>query len=69
MGPYADAYAESLSAPERFWLFAAEAIDWSRKPDRALDGPSPTAATNPSLPLSRTPAFSTHSGPHSVTVS
>ena len=37
MGPYADAYAASLSDPERFWLDAAADIDWSHAPSRALD--------------------------------
>ncbi|MGH3629484.1 MAG: propionyl-CoA synthetase [Sciscionella sp.] len=41
MGAYADLYAESLSDPEGFWLSAAEAIDWSRKPGRALENSSP----------------------------
>ncbi|MGH3436745.1 MAG: propionyl-CoA synthetase [Sciscionella sp.] len=41
MGAYADAYAKSLSDPESFWLSAADCIDWSRQPDRALDSSRP----------------------------
>ncbi|WP_370950439.1 propionyl-CoA synthetase [Amycolatopsis sp. cg5] len=37
MGDYAEAHRRSLEDPEGFWLEAAEAIDWSRKPTRALD--------------------------------
>ncbi|MET8453279.1 propionyl-CoA synthetase [Streptomyces sp. NPDC005209] len=37
MGKYADAHRRSLSDPEGFWLEAAEAIEWSRTPTRALD--------------------------------
>ncbi|MFF8814789.1 propionyl-CoA synthetase [Streptomyces pactum] len=37
MGAYADTYRRSLTDPEGFWLEAAEAIDWTRKPTRALD--------------------------------
>ncbi|EHR52728.1 acyl-CoA synthetase/AMP-acid ligase [Saccharomonospora marina XMU15] len=37
MGAYAEQYRYSLSDPEGFWLRAAEAIDWTRAPRRALD--------------------------------
>ncbi|MHB9857193.1 propionyl-CoA synthetase [Streptomyces sp. YIM S03343] len=37
MGTYADAYRRSLTDREGFWLEAAEAVDWSRPPTRALD--------------------------------
>ncbi|MEU6645706.1 propionyl-CoA synthetase [Saccharomonospora sp. NPDC046836] len=37
MGAYAETYRRSLDDPERFWLDAADAIDWTRKPTRALD--------------------------------
>ena len=33
---YADIYAGWKADPERFWMQAAEAIDWVRKPSRAL---------------------------------
>jgi propionyl-CoA synthetase len=33
---YADVYAAWQADPERFWMEAAEAIDWVRKPSRAL---------------------------------
>jgi propionyl-CoA synthetase len=33
---YADIYARSLSDPEGFWMEQAEAIDWVRKPSKAL---------------------------------
>jgi propionyl-CoA synthetase len=33
----ADVYAESLRDPDRFWLKAAEAIDWAVPPSSALD--------------------------------
>ena len=33
---YADVYAAWKADPERFWMEAAEAIDWVRKPSRAL---------------------------------
>ncbi|WP_410664654.1 propionyl-CoA synthetase [Amycolatopsis sp. lyj-84] len=34
---YAESYQRSLEDPEGFWLEAAEAIDWTRPPTRALD--------------------------------
>jgi propionyl-CoA synthetase len=34
---YAEEYRRSLEEPDRFWLEAAEAIDWTRPPTRALD--------------------------------
>ena len=33
---YADVYAAWMADPERFWMEAAEAIDWARKPSKAL---------------------------------
>jgi propionyl-CoA synthetase len=33
---YAELYKRSLADPEGFWMEAAEAIDWVRKPSRAL---------------------------------
>ncbi|MEM9579035.1 MAG: propionyl-CoA synthetase [Pseudomonadota bacterium] len=33
---YAEVYKASLQDPERFWMQAAEAIDWDRKPSKAL---------------------------------
>jgi len=33
---YAEVYAAWKSDPERFWMAAAEAIDWDRKPSKAL---------------------------------
>ncbi|EME22999.1 propionyl-CoA synthetase [Rhodococcus triatomae] len=36
-GAYADAFAESVTDPESFWLHAAEVIDWDHAPTRALD--------------------------------
>ncbi|MFD4469655.1 propionyl-CoA synthetase [Rhodococcus sp. NPDC058505] len=36
-GAYAAAFAESVENPERFWLKAAEAIDWVSAPTKALD--------------------------------
>lgn len=37
MGDYATRFRGSLDDPEGFWLQAAEAIDWVRRPARALD--------------------------------
>ncbi len=37
MGAYRDAYDRSLDDPDGFWGEAAEQIDWTRKPTRALD--------------------------------
>ena len=34
---YEDVYASWKQDPESFWMQAAEAIDWDRKPTRALD--------------------------------
>ncbi|MBS9533828.1 AMP-binding protein [Mycobacterium sp. M1] len=34
---YADAYARSLADPSSFWLAAADAIDWTRRPSRGVD--------------------------------
>lgn len=34
---YADVYAGWKADPEGFWMRAAEAVDWTRKPSRALD--------------------------------
>ena len=36
-GSYREAYAASTQDPNAFWLAAAEAIDWIRKPSKALD--------------------------------
>ncbi|HEY9522881.1 MAG TPA: propionyl-CoA synthetase [Thermopolyspora sp.] len=41
MGRYHDAYAESLKNPDAFWLSAADAVTWSRRPRRALDDTRP----------------------------
>ncbi|HEX2132465.1 MAG TPA: propionyl-CoA synthetase [Actinophytocola sp.] len=37
MGTYDDVYRRSLDDPEGFWLAAAEAVDWTTPPTRALD--------------------------------
>ena len=37
MGSYVDVFRRSLESPEEFWLEAAQAVDWTRKPTRALD--------------------------------
>ncbi|HEV7975144.1 propionyl-CoA synthetase [Amycolatopsis sp.] len=37
MGEYDKQFRRSLDDPEGFWLEAAEAIDWTRAPTRALD--------------------------------
>ncbi|TCP56393.1 propionyl-CoA synthetase [Tamaricihabitans halophyticus] len=37
MGAYADAHQRSSTEPAAFWLEAAEAIDWTRRPSTALD--------------------------------
>ena len=37
MSTYASVYQESKQDPEAFWLRAAEAIDWTRAPSRALE--------------------------------
>ncbi|MFE3289688.1 propionyl-CoA synthetase [Rhodococcus sp. NPDC059234] len=36
-GAYAEAFRESVEQPERFWLGAADAVDWVDAPTRALD--------------------------------
>jgi len=41
MGKYHDVHAASLSDPEKFWLDAAQAVTWSRAPERALDDGNP----------------------------
>ncbi|MFD7610685.1 propionyl-CoA synthetase [Streptomyces sp. NPDC059828] len=41
MPRYEDAYRGSLGDPEKFWLQAAGAIDWERRPTRALDDSQP----------------------------
>ena len=40
MGEYHEAYERSLTEPERFWLDAAAAIDWSREPTIICDDSS-----------------------------
>ncbi len=40
-GLYAQAFKESITDPEKFWLTAAEQISWYRKPSRALDDQNP----------------------------
>lgn len=37
MGAYTETYRRSLDDPEHFWLEAARAIDWTKRPTRALD--------------------------------
>ncbi len=37
MGTYRDAYTQSLTDPNGFWLGAASLVDWERPPTRALD--------------------------------
>ncbi|AOW93360.1 propionyl-CoA synthetase [Rhodococcus sp. WMMA185] len=34
---YAEVYRESIEQPEKFWLGAAEAVEWEKPPTRALD--------------------------------
>ncbi|AVM01402.1 propionyl-CoA synthetase [Gordonia iterans] len=41
MGAYLDEFTRSNDDPEGFWLDAAQAIDWIRPPDRALDDANP----------------------------
>jgi propionyl-CoA synthetase len=41
VGTYDDIFRASTDDPEAFWLGAAEAIDWSKAPSRALDGSNP----------------------------
>ena len=38
---YKDVYAGWQADPERFWMEAAEAIDWTRKPTKAQGGEVP----------------------------
>jgi propionyl-CoA synthetase len=37
MGSYHDAYRQSLTDPEGFWLTAAASLDWTTAPTKALD--------------------------------
>ncbi|MGC7096984.1 propionyl-CoA synthetase [Amycolatopsis lurida] len=37
MAQYAETYQRSMTDPEGFWLAAAEGIDWTKQPSRALD--------------------------------
>jgi propionyl-CoA synthetase len=41
MGAYETQWRASVDDPEGFWLRAAEAIDWTRPPERALDARPP----------------------------
>ncbi len=41
MSAYAEEYRRSLDDRERFWLDAADAIEWTRPPTRALDASTP----------------------------
>ena len=41
MSDYEKVFRASVDDPEAFWLGAAEAIDWSRRPTRALDSSNP----------------------------
>jgi propionyl-CoA synthetase len=41
MSEYADHYRRSLEDRDRFWLEAADAIEWTRRPTRALDDSRP----------------------------
>src|SRR5258707_1472354 len=36
-GRYDELYQRSLSDPDAFWLKAAERLDWTRRPERALE--------------------------------
>ena len=36
-GTYANAFRESIEQPDRFWLQAADAVDWITAPTKALD--------------------------------
>jgi propionyl-CoA synthetase len=40
-GEYETQWRASLDDPEAFWLHAAEAVDWDRPPDRALESHPP----------------------------
>jgi len=44
VGEYDDVFRASVEDPERFWLDAAAAIDWTRPPTRALDDSRPPFA-------------------------
>src|SRR5690625_704573 len=41
MGNYAETHRRSISEPDAFWLQAAEAIEWDRRPCTALDDSTP----------------------------
>ena len=41
MSAYAEEYRRSLDDRDRFWLEAADAIEWTRPPTRALDDSTP----------------------------
>ena len=41
MSSYVEQYRRSMSDPEGFWLDAAVAVDWFRKPKKALDDQQP----------------------------
>jgi propionyl-CoA synthetase len=41
MGAYETQWRASLDDPEGFWLRAAEAVDWDKRPSRALDARPP----------------------------
>ena len=41
MSSYVEQYLRSMSDPEGFWLDAAAAVDWFRKPKKALDDQQP----------------------------
>ena len=41
---YADAYAQSLAQPARFWARAADQIEWVRRPRAIMDDSKPPSA-------------------------
>lgn len=41
MGAYSDEYQRSMADPEGFWLDAASAVHWFKKPTQALDDTNP----------------------------
>ncbi len=41
MGEYDEVFRASVENPEKFWLDAAQAVDWHRPPTRALDASRP----------------------------
>ena len=41
MGAYSDEYQRSMADPEGFWLDAASAVHWFKKPTQALDDSNP----------------------------